>query len=426
MNTSQPPAISIDKLGKLYRLGSDHRGYRTLRESLVELLQAPLKRFSSPRSASPRSPAPGPDSIWALKDVTLEIPQGEILGIIGRNGAGKTTLLKVLSRITEPNEGRVQLRGRVGSLLEVGTGFHPELTGRENIYMNGAILGMSRREIQLQFDAIVAFAEIGPFLDTPLKRYSTGMGTRLAFAVAAHLETDILLVDEVLAVGDMGFRKKCLGKMQDVTRAGRTVIFVSHDMNSVRRLCQSALWLDGGRVKAMGAVQETVAQYEASFLGPEGRRAARVERADPPPAQKYFAWATLARTTGEPETGFACGDTLYLTLGMAGRTPHHTHYVEWYLNDIDQGNRVAFGASHALPEGDAAGDATEITFEIGPLPLAEGNFSFSFIMGVSGIINLDYWYDAITFEVNDADPSGTGYHYRTNYAPVIIPYRLRR
>ena len=203
--------------------------------------------------------------------MSLEIPPGEILGIIGRNGAGKTTLLKVLSRITEPTEGRVTMRGRVGSLLEVGTGFHQELTGRENIYLNGAILGMSRREVQRRFEEIVAFAEIEPFLDTPLKRYSTGMGTRLAFAVAAHLETDILLVDEVLAVGDMGFRKKCLGKMQDVTQAGRTVLFVSHDMNSVRRLCQSAVWLDQGRVRARGPVREVVHQYEADFLGPEGQ-----------------------------------------------------------------------------------------------------------------------------------------------------------
>ena len=235
--------------------------------------------------------------------------------------------------------------------------------------MNGAILGMSRREILRKFDEIVAFAEIEPFLDTPLKRYSTGMGTRLAFAVAAYLETDILLVDEVLAVGDMGFRKKCLGKMQDVTQAGRTVLFVSHDMNSIRRLCQNAVWLDQGRVRAIGGVREVVSKYEASFLGPEGLRAARVERHNPPHSQKYFSWASLARPAGEPTTVFSYGDTLRLTLGMAGRTPHHTHYVEWYLNDMDQGNRVAFGASHAFPEGDATGDATEIAFEIGPLPL---------------------------------------------------------
>ncbi len=234
---SLPPAIRIEHLGKRYRLNGSQVAYPTLRETLTDLLKAPWRR------ANPSQASPG-DELWALRDVSLEIPQGEILGIIGRNGAGKTTLLKILSRITEPTTGRVELRGRVGSLLEVGTGFHHELSGRENIFMNGAILGMSRREIQAKFEEIVAFAEIEPFLDTPLKRYSTGMGTRLAFAVAAHLEPDILLVDEVLAVGDMGFRKKCLGKMQDVTQAGRTVLFVSHDMNSIRRLCRSAVWLE--------------------------------------------------------------------------------------------------------------------------------------------------------------------------------------
>ncbi len=175
----------------------------------------------------------------------------------------------------------------------------------------------------------------------------------------------------------------------------------------------------------MGGVQETVSKYEASFLGPEDSRKARVERRNPPRSQKYFSWVSLAQATVEATVVFSYGETLHLTLGMAGRTPHHTHYVEWYLNDIDQGNRVAFGASHAWPDGDPPGDATEISFEIGPLPLSEGNYSLSFIMGVSGIINLDFWYDAIAFEINCADPSGMGYHYRTNYAPLIIPYRLR-
>jgi lipopolysaccharide transport system ATP-binding protein len=425
MSTSQPPAITIEQLGKQYRLGSGHRGYRTLREVLVEVLRAPFKGLLGPGGASPRpSPAPGPDTIWALKDVSLDIPQGEIMGVIGRNGAGKTTLLKVLCRITEPNEGRVQLRGRVGSLLEVGTGFHPELTGRENIFMNGAILGMSRREIQSKFDAIVAFAEIEPFLDTPLKRYSTGMGTRLAFAVAAHLETDILLVDEVLAVGDLGFRKKCLGKMQDVTRAGRTVLFVSHDLNSVRRLCQSALWLDGGRVKAMGGVQETVRQYEASFLGPEGRQASRVERTSPPPSQKYFAWVALNNDKGDPCRTFSYGDTLRLSLGMAGKAPFKSHYIEWFITDRLQGSSVAWGSTRPWPEAEIPGDCGQITFTIGPLSLAEGEYSFFFSMGVAGVIDLDIWSDAITFEIIHSDPHQTGFYYTTNHAPVIIPYRI--
>src|SRR6201981_3867500 len=192
------------------------------------------------------------EEFWALKDVNFDVRQGEVLGIIGRNGAGKSTLLKILSRITEPTEGRVVLRGRVGSLLEVGTGFHPELTGRENIYLNGAILGMRKSEIDRKFDEIVAFAEVEKFIDTPVKRYSSGMYVRLAFAVAAHMETEILLVDEVLAVGDAEFQKKCLGKMGEVARCGRTILFVSHNMGSVASLCESALLLQDGRVVAAG------------------------------------------------------------------------------------------------------------------------------------------------------------------------------
>jgi lipopolysaccharide transport system ATP-binding protein len=425
MSTSHPTAISIEQLGKQYRLGSDHGSYRTLRETITDIFQAPFKRLWPKKSFRTRSsPARGPASLWALKEVSLEIPQGEILGIIGRNGAGKTTLLKVLCRITEPTEGRVQLRGRVGSLLEVGTGFHPELTGRENIFMNGAILGMSRREIQRKFDEIVAFAEIEPFLDTPLKRYSTGMGTRLAFSVAAHLETDILLVDEVLAVGDMGFRKKCLGKMKDVTQAGRTVLFVSHDMNSIRRLCQSAVWLDQGRVRALGGVQETVSKYEASFLGPEGSRTARVERQDPPRSQKWFAWASLSNEKNEPSRTFRYGDSIRLTLGMGGSAPFKSHYVEWFITDQVQGSRVAWGSTRPLPQGEIPGDCGEITFIIGPLSLAAGEYSFFFSMGVVGVIDLDIWYDAITFEILDADPHQTGFCYTTNHAPVIIPYKI--
>jgi homopolymeric O-antigen transport system ATP-binding protein len=418
-------AISIEELGKQYRLGSDHGAYRTLRETIADVLQAPfqgLRRNKSPRP--PSSPAPGPESLWALREVSLEIPRGEILGIIGRNGAGKTTLLKVLSRITEPTEGRVKLRGRVGSLLEVGTGFHPELTGRENIFMNGAILGMSRREIQRKFDEIVAFAEIEPFLDTPLKRYSTGMGTRLAFAVAAHLETDILLVDEVLAVGDMGFRKKCLGKMRDVTQAGRTVLFVSHDMNSIRRLCQSAVWLDQGRVREVGGVQETVSKYEASFLGTEDSRTARVERQKPPHSQKWFSWALLSNEKKEPHRTFSYGDSLRLTLGMEGSSPFKSHYVEWFILDQLQGSRVAWGSTRPLPQGEVSGDCQQITFIIGPLYLAEGEYSFFFSMGVVGVIDLDLWHDAITFEISYSDPHQTGFCYTTDHAPVIIPYRI--
>ncbi|MFC1715002.1 ABC transporter ATP-binding protein [Candidatus Poribacteria bacterium] len=239
-------AIRVENLSKLYRIGQREAAYKTLRESIMNL-------FARRDGKS--------DTIWALKDVSFEVKRGEVIGIIGRNGSGKTTLLKILSRITEPTEGHAEVHGRVGSLLEVGTGFHPELTGRENIFLNGAILGMKKTEISRKFDEIVAFAEIEKFMDTPVKRYSSGMYVRLAFAVAAHLEPEILLVDEVLAVGDAGFQKKCLGKMGDVAREGRTVLFVSHNMSAISRLCERVFLLNGGELEKDGISTEVISEY---------------------------------------------------------------------------------------------------------------------------------------------------------------------
>jgi lipopolysaccharide transport system ATP-binding protein len=273
-------AIRVENLGKRYRIGQRERYY-----ALRDVLARPFSGFrssvlglgsrllglkpSSPQQPTANSQHPTPNTqhptpnthIWALKDVSFEVKQGEVVGIIGRNGAGKTTLLKILARITEPTEGFAEVRGRVGSLLEVGTGFHPELTGRENIYLSGAVLGMTKREIDQKFDEIVAFAEIEKFLDTPVKYYSTGMYVRLAFAVAAHLEPEILLVDEVLAVGDAAFQKKCLGKMEDVAREGRTVLFVSHNMAAVENLCQRGIVLDEGRIVYIGQTKEAISYY---------------------------------------------------------------------------------------------------------------------------------------------------------------------
>jgi lipopolysaccharide transport system ATP-binding protein len=243
-------AIRVDHLSKLYHLGRAQQRHDTLRDALVSM----FKRANV--GTSERS-----EDLWALKDVSFEVKAGEAIGIIGRNGAGKSTLLKVLSRITEPTSGRAEIHGRIASLLEVGTGFHPELTGRENIYLNGAILGMHRGEIERKFDQIVAFAEIERFLDTPVKRYSSGMYVRLAFAVAAHLEPEILLVDEVLAVGDAAFQKKCLGKMGDVAKEGRTILFVSHNMLAMQSLCQRVVWLDNGQVTKEGEAVQVVSDY---------------------------------------------------------------------------------------------------------------------------------------------------------------------
>ncbi len=259
-------AIQIQGLGKRYALGGRRKPYKTLRESLVETVSAPFRR---PTASQPA----GPTSFWALKDVNFTVNRGEVVGIIGRNGAGKSTLLKVLSRITDPTEGEVQIDGRVGSLLEVGTGFHPELTGRENVYLNGAILGMRRSEIARKFDEIIAFAETEKFLDTPVKFYSSGMYTRLAFAVAAHLDPEILIVDEVLAVGDGQFQRKCMGKMGQVAQAGRTVLFVSHNISAVREICSTAIWLQGGQVRLRGPVKPVSEAYLSDGVTPGSARA---------------------------------------------------------------------------------------------------------------------------------------------------------
>ncbi|MGD8433922.1 MAG: ABC transporter ATP-binding protein, partial [Syntrophobacterales bacterium] len=241
-------AIRVDGLSKQYRIGSKQQGYKTLRDTLAATLLSPFRRAQDLLRGQAYGAAELGETIWALKDVSCEIKRGEVVGIIGPNGAGKTTLLKILSRITEPTEGQAEIQGRVGSLLEVGTGFHPELTGRENIYLNGAILGMKKAEIEQKFDEMVSFAEIDKFIDTPVKHYSSGMYVRLAFAVAAHLEPEILLVDEVLAVGDMAFQKKCLGKMDDVAKEGRTVLFVSHNMGAIQQLTERSILLENGKL----------------------------------------------------------------------------------------------------------------------------------------------------------------------------------
>src|SRR4051812_5891549 len=254
------PTIIVERLSKSYRLGIRRDNDVTFREALTRSLGSPLRRLRSVGGAEHQD-----EPFWALKDVTFDVGRGEVVGIIGRNGAGKSTLLKILSRITEPTEGCVRFRGRVASLLEIGTGFHPELSGRENVYLNGSILGMRKAEIDRKFDEIVAFAEVERFLDTPVKWFSSGMGTRLAFAVAAHLEAEILLVDEVLAVGDLAFQRRCLGKMGEAARSGRTVLLVSHNMMAIQQLCSSALVLDRGRVVLAGSTDECVQGYLAAM-----------------------------------------------------------------------------------------------------------------------------------------------------------------
>jgi len=262
-------AIRVDHLGKQYRIGASPDRYNTLRDSIVGALRTPIRRIQQgfmPTSEDEKN------TIWALKDISFDVSQGQVLGVIGRNGAGKSTLLKILSRVTEPSAGEVEIRGRVGSLLEVGTGFHPELTGRENTYLNGAILGMPRSEIDRKFDEIIDFSGVEKFIDTPVKRYSSGMYLRLAFAVAAHLEPEILVVDEVLAVGDAEFQRKCLGKMSDVAQEGRTVLFVSHNMSAILRLTEEVIVLDRGQLVKRAPTVEGVDYYMASGFSEAGER----------------------------------------------------------------------------------------------------------------------------------------------------------
>jgi lipopolysaccharide transport system ATP-binding protein len=271
-------AIRVQELGKQYNLGGKVQGYRTLRDTLADTLTWPLRMLKGEL----RNRA---EKIWALRDVSFEVERGKVLGIIGRNGAGKSTLLKILSRVTEPTTGTAEINGRVGSLLEVGTGFHPELTGRENIYLNGAVLGMRRREIAAKFDEIVEFSGVSKFIDTAVKHYSSGMYLRLAFSVAAHLEPEILVVDEVLAVGDAEFQRKCLGKMSDVAAAGRTVLFVSHNMSAILRLTEESIVLEKGSLVFRSSTREAIDYYMASGLSQSGERIWSSEEipADAPP-----------------------------------------------------------------------------------------------------------------------------------------------
>jgi len=295
-------AIRIEGLGKRYQLGLTHR------RSIRDLLDALTSKLQGRGGAKTEV-----EDFWALDDVDLEIAEGEVLGLIGRNGAGKSTLLKILSGITKPTRGRAELYGRVGSLLEVGTGFHPELTGRENIFLNGAILGMSREEIRRHFDEIVAFAEIERFLDSPVKRYSSGMYVRLAFAVAAHLEPEILLIDEVLAVGDAGFQRKCLGKMGDAARSGRTIVFVSHNMGAIERLCQRVVLLEHGRLVADGEPAPVIRRYleEVGGEGSDWRR-------EPPyPDHPHFRRVYLCDEDGRPAGMPTSADALRIAFEFA-------------------------------------------------------------------------------------------------------------
>ena len=383
-------AIIAEGLGKRYQIGQSGReAYSTLRDALA----------SGVRRGAGSSKPEGTTDFWALRDVSFEVQQGDVIGIVGRNGAGKSTLLKLLSRITEPTTGRIRIRGRVASLLEVGTGFHPELTGRENIFLNGAILGMSRKEIVARFDEIVDFAEVEQFLETPVKRYSSGMYVRLAFAVAANLDPEVLIVDEVLAVGDSQFQRKCLGKMKDFsTSEGRTVLFVSHSMASVRALCTSALWLDHGRVRMSGSALDVIRGYlESSMLAAESTQSLEIIKRMPGQGERLL----INRVTLNEGESVQHGERLVVR-------------IDYELREAAPD--VAFGIGFSSPEGvrmmsldsdleserrslDAAGPGS-ITMSLPELRLQPGRYALDIAARSGDNVSLDYlpaciWIDVL-------------------------------
>lgn len=303
-------ALKIEGLSKQYRIGKRDR-YRTFRDTVTDAFTAPIRRTANLLRGNTATEQT--ETIWALKDINFEVKHGEVVGIIGRNGAGKSTLLKILSRITEPTTGVIDIYGRVGALLEVGTGFHPELTGRENIFLNGAILGMTREEIKRKFDEIVDFAGVEKFIDTPVKHYSSGMGLRLGFAVAAHLEPEILIVDEVLAVGDAEFQKKCMGKMSEVAGEGRTVLFVSHNMAAVQQLCNRAIWLDKGHLIEDGRVHETLTRY---ITAGQTTTASIDLIKETNRSQRFMKRITLYGTDGQIKNAISVGEGLVIEVEL--------------------------------------------------------------------------------------------------------------
>lgn len=401
-------AIEVENLSKKYVISHEATDrYLTMRDILADKVKTMFDRKAKKAKK---------EDFWALKDVTFKVNEGDRLGIIGRNGAGKSTLLKLLSRITEPTEGKIKLAGRVSSLLEVGTGFHPELTGRENIFLNGAVLGMTRKEIISKFDEIVAFAEVERFLDTPVKRYSSGMYVRLAFAVAAHLDPEILLVDEVLAVGDYQFRKKCLGKMSEMEKSDKTLLFVSHDMGNIRSLCNKAIWIDKGEIKDAGQTNEVVRSYLNSIgnyfenKNPSIRKNTINKNLRGP----KIIEASIIDNNGDYRTQFKADETFYINLKLDNSDKIDTKYSAcWVLfNEIRQ--MIAIGESGMMNSIFYSSEASELKCHFKPLALCPGKYFFKLqlhLRHMSNRENFDAWDDALSFEITEHDCFNSGFSY---------------
>jgi lipopolysaccharide transport system ATP-binding protein len=412
--------IRAEGLSKRYLIGGPQARYRTLRDSIAEVVRAPFRRL---RAALRGVQTDADEEIWALRDVSFEVRQAEIVGVIGSNGAGKSTLLKVLSRITEPTAGRALTRGRIGSLLEVGTGFHNELTGRENIYLNGAILGMKKSEIDRKFDEIAAFAETERFLDTAVKHYSSGMYMRLAFAVAAHLDPEILVVDEVLAVGDAAFQRKCLGKMGDVARQGRTVLLVSHNMAAIGSLCGTGLWLDHGRCRAFGPVDSVVDAYLSS-VSVQTRWAleSRVDRKGDGAVR--FASVDFFRRSGDATV--VCGGEVNIAVGFtvpAGTSARNVS-VSLGLNGLMGDSVLVLGTDLVGFEIEALSGHGRLVCTIDRLPVVAGEYSVNLFCTVSGGL-ADWVVDAARLVVEQGDFFGSGRMVPSSHAKVLAMHAWR-
>ncbi len=407
--------IKVRGLSKRYRLG-ERMPHDSFRETIIATLKAPMRILNWRHDGGDDNEA----HIWALRNLTFDVMPGDVLGVIGRNGGGKSTLLKILSRITHPTDGTIELYGRVGSLLEVGTGFHPELTGRENIFLNGAILGMKRAEIAKKFDEIVDFSGVERFLDTPVKRYSSGMYVRLAFAVAAHLEPEILLVDEVLAVGDSEFQKKCLGKMDEVARGGRTVLFVSHNIVAVEALCKSALFLDSGRLKMIGTPRDVLSEYakmitsSRALLADLRRHSGR--------SRELTRLMTHVSVVGNDAEGsvIRTGDSIAVIVAFKSPTPIRPCCS--VTIKTDGGTRIFHISDYFSNELStvAATDSGTVTCYVSELPLLPGRYFVDLWLGDFSLTPFDRVTDACWFEVSPADLFGSGKLPSTAEGPVFL------
>jgi lipopolysaccharide transport system ATP-binding protein len=420
-------AIRVENLSKRYRIGLKEQMHDTFAGAMMDFVKRPIKNLRNLRrlSSFDENGSPAEDVLWALRDVSFDVKQGEVVGIIGRNGAGKSTLLKVVSRITEPTQGRVILRGRVSSLLEVGTGFHPELTGRENIYLNGTILGMRKKEIDHKFDQIVDFSEVEKFIDTPVKRYSSGMRVRLAFSVAAHLEPEVLVVDEVLAVGDVSFQKKCLGKMESVAGEGRTVLFVSHNMGAVTRLCPRTILLAHGQAVFDGETETAIKTYLQDSSTGNGRQALFSDDPSLPIAFQRVAITTPNKTDSEPldvsdplsvEIEYEVrqdmkGTNIGFSLKRDGIVLFHTWDIDSDENLFELRRKGNYTARLALPDG----------------LLTNGRYSIYVGAGRPGAGIITTHDDCLVFDLenNFSDTTHAG-HSRKGFFAIPISWQISR